>query len=210
MNGTSSQWKRKLENFWFYHRVHVLLILAVSIMSAYLFMQSRSVIPADYTVAFVSGYGLDGDEAEAIAEQLGQYGEDVNGDGKVHVDVHQIQLDLRRLAENGGTEGEKERGQLMALEADMASCQSVLYLTDDPEALWLYTGVLVYKDGTEPSRNAKDFENMVIPWKMPFDSESFDSRIYLGCRGCWQENQKDAWAASWKLWESILKNTEDT
>ncbi len=107
----------------------------------------------------------------------------------------------------GDTEGEKERGQLMALEADMAVCQSVLYLTDDPEALWWHIlASCCTKDGTQPSRDTSDWGNMVIPWKLP---ASLDDNIpvYLGYRGCWEQDQKETWDLSWKLWNRILENT---
>ncbi len=210
ISARSARWRSWWENWWFYHKNHAIIGIVAALILAYFAWQTASSVPIDYTVAWVSSRELDSDEANIISEQIARYGKDLNDDGKVHVSLHQIQLDLRALAERGNTEGEKERGQLMALEADMAVCQSVLYLTDDPEALWSYTGVLLYKDGTQPSRDASDWENMVIPWKLPAALDDNDMPVYLGCRGCWEQDQKESWDLSRKLWNRILENTEET
>lgn len=206
-----ARWERWWRNVWFYHKTHIIIGSIATLIGLYFAWQSATLIPADYTIAWVSSRTLDGDEVNRIAAQFAPYGEDQNGDGRVQVTLHQMQLDLRLLAERG-TEGQKELGQLMALEADLDSCQSVLYLTDDPEALWQYTGALLYCDGTQPAPTATDWDRMVIPWKLPASlsgstsatGESMPTQMYLGCRGCWKEQQYETWAGSRRLWERVV------
>lgn len=211
-----ARWERWWRNVWFYHKNHLIIGSIAALIGTYFAWQSAALIPADYTIAWVSGRMLDSDESNDIAAQFALYGEDQNGDGTIQVTLHQIQLDLQLLAARG-TEGQKELGQLMALEADLDSCQSVLYLTDNPQALWEYTGALLYTDGTQPASDATDWDKMVIPWELPASVTSSANakganpplRMYLGCRGCWKEKQHETWLRSWQLWHRILETTQN-
>lgn len=116
-------------------------------------------------------------------------------------------MDLAKVLAQGGAGSEEERANLMALEADMSVCQSVIFLTDDPAALWGYSGALLYLDGMEPEPGAEDWENMVIAWNQcsELGEQPVSGELYLGCRGCWQESQQETWRQSWRLWEKLLE-----
>lgn len=202
--------REKLANWWFYHKFHVLIGALALLLVLYFLLQSRGTLPADYTVGWVGSDDLSSETAEQIAESLAQYGEDLNGDGKVHVEIHQMPMDLSAVLGRGGAGNEEERANILALEADMSACQSVIFLTDDPAAFWGYTGALLYRDGTEPEPEAEDWENMVVAWSgcLGFGESPTGYELYLGCRGCWQENQRENWEQSWALWENLAAESK--
>lgn len=198
--------KEKLANWWYYHKRHVLLVGAAVLIILYFALQSWGKVPADYTVGWVSGMELDAETVSEITDRLALFGEDLNRDGVVHVELHQIIIDLGAVIERGGnTEGEKERGNLMALEADLNIFQSGIFLTDNPAALQAYTGALLYLDGSQPEAGAEDWENMAIAWSQcPWLGEvPVEQELYLAGRGCWQEKHSEQWARSWAFWEAI-------
>lgn len=178
--------REKLANWWFYHKFHVLIGALALLLVFYFLLQSRGTLPADYTVGWVGARDLDSAAAEQIAQALAQYGEDLNGDGQVWVEIHQMPMDLAAVLERGGAGNEEERANILVLEADMSVCQSVIFLTNDPEA--------------------EDWENMVVAWSQcsGLGEQPVEGALYLGCRGCWQESQRENWEQSRKLWENLL------
>lgn len=189
--------RQKLANWWDYHKHLVITGAVLLVLALYLLLQDCPGPPADYTVGWVSSQGLEQKTAEAICEKLVQCGQDLNGDGYVQVDIHQMKLDLSSVLVNG-TQGQQEYGELLALDADLEVGQSGIFLTDDPAALQAYTGALLYLDGTIPKAGAADWENMVISW----DPEGA-GRIYAGCRGCWKEEWKETWERYWQMWQGV-------
>lgn len=200
--------KEKFINFWDYNKKYVWLGLAALVIVGILAFEALQKPRADYTVCWVSATELDSGSVERITDALAAYGEDLNGDGRVHVELHRISLDLGLILDRGGsTEGEKEQANLMALEADLNIFQSGIYLTDNPEALQKWTGALCYADGTVPEAGAEDWENMAVSWRelpglgeMPVDGE-----FYLALRGCWNEEQRNKWERALEFWRAILE-----
>lgn len=201
--------REKLVNWWDYHRRYVFMAGFVLLLASYFIVQSLSVPPADYSVAWVGSQELESETADRISDALAQFGTDLNGDGIVHVELHQIPIDLGGIIARGGAQGQKEYGSLMALEADLSAFQSGVFLTDDPVSLQKYTGALLYLDGTEPPEGAEDWENMVLSWEnLNLPETGTNWELFLGCRGCWSEKQQETFEQSWILWQNICKNKE--
>lgn len=196
--------RQKLANWWDYHWRHVLIVCFALPLASYFVMQSLSTAPADYSVAWVGKQELENETAERISEALTRYGTDLNGDGVVHVELHQIPIDLGGVIARGGAEGQKEYGNLMALEADLNAFQSGIFLTDDPSSLQKYTGALLYLDGTEPPEGAEDWENMTLSWEaLGLPETGANRKLYLSCRGCWSEKQEESFRKNWDFWQNI-------
>lgn len=96
---------------------------------------------------------------------------------------------------------QQEYADRMALNADLNCGQSVLFLLEDPQAFQNFCGALLYLDGSEPSADAANWENMVLEWSQVFGTmpEGMEKPLYLGCRGCWKEEQREAWRTSREL-----------
>lgn len=200
--------RQRLENWWYYHWRHVLIALAAVAAAAYLGSNLASAVPEDYSVAWVGTHDLDDETRSALENTLSAYGEDVNGDGQVVVRIHQITLDLRAIGERG-VSGQQEQGELMALEADLSCGQSAIFILEDPEAFQAYCGALLYLDGEEPAEGAADWENMTVTWQDVLGPlpAGLDISVWLGCRGCWIEAQRESWDTSRQLWERMCTGT---
>lgn len=182
-----------------YHRTQVIIGAILLALALYMLGQGRSVPPADYTVAWVSSHALAPETAEAISQEMAQYGQDLDGNGQVQVSIHQIKLDLASVLVNG-TQGQQEYGELLALDADLEAGQSGIFFTDDPAALQACTGALLYLDGTTPEPGAMDWENMFLPW-----AQEGAGRIYAGCRGCWKADWEETFDQYQQLWRGFAE-----
>lgn len=196
---------QRLRNWWNYHWHLVAIGAAALALVVYLGSDFAVAKPEDYSVAWVGREYLSDETAEAFETALAAFGEDRNGDGKVLVRLHQIPLDLGEIARQGSTFGQQEHANILALNADLNSCQSVLFLLEDPQAFQAFSGALLYLDGSEPQPEATDWENMVLEWTQIFDflPEGIEGSLYLGCRGCWKEEQWEDWNASRQLRENL-------
>lgn len=196
--------RQRLENWWNYHWHHVLIVLAILGVSAYFGSSWGSAVPEDYSVIWVGGQYLPDETEKALCASLAAYGEDVNGDGQVVVSVRQVCLDMRSVLERG-TSGQQEYADLMALNADLNCGQSTIFLLEDPEAFQAYCGALLYLNGEQPEEGALDWKNMTVSWEDTVGPlrEGTHTPIWLGCRGCWKEDQRESWESARQLWARI-------
>lgn len=190
--------REKLSNWLYYHKVHMALAALALFGALYFTAQDWGRAEPDYTVCWVSGQKLDEDTAVALSRRLAACGEGRNGDGQVQVDIHRINLDLSQVLDQGGAGGQREYGELLALQADLEVGQSGIFLTDSPAALQACTGALLYRDGSMPEEGASDWENMVISW----EQEGLGT-VWAGLRGCWKESWADTWRDYRALWEDL-------
>ena len=202
--------RQRAANWWFYHRFHVLIAAAALTLGLYFFAQSRAVPDADYCAAYVGAKEPDVETASFLTAQLARYGEDLNGDGQVVVELHPIVIDLAAVLKRGGIEGQSEQAAMLALEGDFNVGQSTIFLLDAPEAFQQFTGALVSLDGTELSENA-GAERFAIPWNHCAALVSFDGgdSLYLACKGCWRDSQRERWEASRALWSNMIEISEE-
>lgn len=188
--------KEKLLNFWDYNKKYILFGISVMAVVLYLALQAGTAPKPDYTVAWVSPVELDGETEKAVTNALAAFGRDLNGDGEVSVALHRITLDLGLIIDRGGTiQGEQEPANLMSLEADLNIFQSGLFVTEDPRALQMWTGALCKPDGTAPDPNGEDWDRLALRWAdLPWLGEPPEGLdLYIACRGCWNEEQKNKW-----------------
>lgn len=197
--------RQKVENWWRYHWYFVLIGMAAVGLAIYFSSSWATAQPEDYSVIWLGSNYLS-DEAElALSNALSAYGEDMNGDGQVVVRIRQIALDMRAVGERG-TSGQQEYADLMALDADLNCGQSTIFILEDPEAFQAYSGALLYLDGSEPTGGAMDWENMAVSWQDAVGTipEGMDGPVWLACRGCWKEDQRESWENSRQFWNRII------
>lgn len=79
--------KKKLENFWYYYKFHV-LIGAFFLICIIIFVRDMlHKVTYDYTVAFLGDYTISDEDREALQGWFEAHAEDLNGDGEVHVQI---------------------------------------------------------------------------------------------------------------------------
>ena len=184
--------KAKLSNWWWYHKTHVLLAAAALAIALYFAAQERGIERADYHVAVVCAERMTEDALSELSDALAVYGEDRNGDGKVTVRPHLYCLDL--AAPEMSAE-RNSRADYTALEADFASAQSGIFLTDDPEAFQQLFGALALLDGSVPAEN-EPAEHMALRW---------GDKLWIGFRVSYDAGTAEKLSDDLALWTRLLQ-----
>ena len=114
----------------------------------------------DYQIAYVGKSSLPDDTAHAIEAVFAQYGEDLNGDGKVCVKLHQYVSDTEDK-ENASTYALAAQMQFLS---DMNAEDSYFLLLDDPAHFQLDYQALANWDGTPPDDNDYTAVGKTVRW----------------------------------------------
>lgn len=120
----------KLKNFWFYHKWHLLIGLAVLAVIGYLSMQSAHTAEPDYHIGIVKAVPLSEEALSALEATFTAAGEDVNGDGVVLVQLHPYFVDLADDSPNAGVTNAQT---VAALDADLIGKVSGIFLLENIE-----------------------------------------------------------------------------
>ena len=116
--------KKQLRNFWYYHKVHVIIILAVLAAVLWFRLQDRQTTAPDYHAAIVSPRGCPDEQLAKLRSVLEGAGKDQNGDGLVSVTVQVYRF---AVGEDG-----QERTEIAKLDADLVGKQSGIFFVEDP------------------------------------------------------------------------------
>lgn len=153
-------------NWWAYHWKWLLLGLAFLVMLGFLIHDIFFRVKPDYTVAFVSRSALPDEVRSSLTARLSELGEDLNGDGKVTVELSQYQVSFDV---NGFINTDQASTATTRLTVDLSSGDTYIILTDDPEGFQRRMAALAYLDGSTPDRLAEGsscdrWREMVYPW----------------------------------------------
>ena len=121
-------YRKKLQNIWFYYKKHILIGLAVVLILTYLGIQRINTEKPDYHIGIVRSVSLSEEELNALTAIFTAAGQDVNGDGQVLVQLHTYYLDLADDSENAGVNN-AEAAQ--GLDADLIGNMSGIFLLED-------------------------------------------------------------------------------
>lgn len=117
--------KKRLENFWYYHKIHTLILLAVLAAGIYLFLTHRSSVKSDYDIAIVSPNAFTEEQTAAIKSIIEQLGTDQNGDNTVTVNIHIYRFSI-------GEAGQDQQA-VAGLDADLVGKMSGIFFVDSPD-----------------------------------------------------------------------------
>ncbi len=137
-------------NWWHYHWYYVAAIAATVLLIGYFVWSRVTEVKPDYTVAVVSRTDPDAAFLAEVETRLEALGEDVNGDGKVKVNVKGIWLAVDYY------EGDVSLQKLMQssedkLNSDFYLAESTLFIVDDPAGMEQKYGCFQKLDGTDPA-----------------------------------------------------------
>lgn len=152
--------KEKRANWWFYHKVHLLVgVLLVALVGGVIYSLLSRTSP-DYTIAIVGGSFYSDDMITKMEEQMAPYGEDRNGDG-------QVQVEVLTYAVGGSGDPQMQEINGVRMLGDASEFTSVIYLTDDTGFEWVENedSFFAYTDGSTPPEGASDYENMRVAWE---------------------------------------------
>lgn len=155
--------REKRENFWFYHKWHVIGgALAFALVFSLVWEIVTQVKP-DYTVGLLSSHGLPTGIGEVLGERLAPCFDDRNGDGRVVVSVVEYTVAHGDTLE--GTDPNVQMASMTKLMGDLDMGESMLFLTDDLEYFEEQYYLFAYNDGTAPEEGTPpDYSRMGVRW----------------------------------------------
>ena len=203
---------QKAANWWHYHWQYLLAGAAVVTVAGFMIKDVVSRPVPDYTLAVVGKSYLPEELRTQLTQQLEAMGTDVNGDGKVLVDVAFYQIDLAQQMEQGqdqqltaapssnsqNAEFDPMQSQLemasqmaatVGLTADMQEGISTLFLLEDPRTFAETCGSLAGEGQTRqqawsdcPALAAMDFSQYDAQAGQSLSGQQVMSRYTLACR----------------------------
>lgn len=114
-----------LANFWYYHKWHTFAVIFVVFTLAVCLSQCISSESADYTVGVYLNRAVTSNETDLMEKVLEKYGKDVNGDGKVVVEIYNFSY---KQSDTYTQEGESQKTRL---NTELAAGEIMLLITDD-------------------------------------------------------------------------------
>lgn len=136
-------------NWWHYHWYYVVLIAAAVLAVGYFVWSRVTEVKPDYTVAVVGRIDPDAAFLSEVETKLEAAADDVNGDGKVKVNVKSIWLALDYDGQDSSLRKLMESSE-DKLNSDFYLCESMIFIVDDPAAMEQRYGCFRLLDGTDP------------------------------------------------------------
>lgn len=225
--------KEKAANWWHYHWMAVVVAVLVVVFGVWIIKDTVFQTRPDVQVAYVGTSDLPTDTVTALQDALTPFCTDLNGDGKVVVQVDSYTVDFDAANEN--TDAYYQMAGVTRLSAELASGgKTYIFLLEDPEGFEKSTGVLQYLDGTvddDPETADPDWREMVYRWTdcpvlTGLELGSYDGytlmddatgtnqsvleHLYVGRRGVWDEKQAENYAHCAALWDALTAGAVST
>ena len=158
--------KEKAANWWHYHWMIVVVVVLAVVFGVWIIKDTVFQTRPDVQIAYVGTSDLPADTVTALQDALTPFCSDVNGDGKVVVQVDTYTVDFD--AANESTDAYYQMAGVTRLSAELASGgKTYIFLLQDPEGFEAQTGALQYLDGTvpdDPETTDADWREMVYRW----------------------------------------------
>ena len=215
--------KEKAQNWWHYHKFIVLGVVVAILVVAWFIKDTVFQTRPDVQIGYIGQYDLPVDTVTALQDALTPYCTDLNGDGKVVVQVNSYTVDFN--AENDNTDAYSQMAGVTRLSADLSDSGTLyVMLIADPAGFQKSTGALAYLDGASPEDDAGDWQNMVYRWTdcpvlAGMDLGDYDgytllddatgsnqsvlSTLYVGRRAVLDEEQAVHYADGEELWQTL-------
>lgn len=215
--------EEKIKNWWYYHKWHVLvaivMLLVVGDIAGDIITEVRN--RPDYSFAYVGSSSLPEETVTQLTEALAQLGEDLNGNGKVQVALHQYIVYPQEGEQATGKPYTMLQGAQVQLAADITNCESFFFLMENPQKFHADYEILATSEGMEAQFYA--WRDCPALMELPLGgftletankiysgmSQELLSRLYIGKRDFWEgeacENQEGCEA----LWKKLVQGAAD-
>ena len=225
--------KEKAANWWHYHWMAVVVAVLVVVFGVWIIKDTVFQTRPDVQIAYVGTSDLPTDTVTALQDALTPFCSDLNGDGKVVVQVDSYTVDFD--AANESTDAYYQMAGVTRLSAELSSGgKTYIFLLEDPEGFEKNTGVLQYLDGTvddDPETADPDWREMVYRWTdcpvlTGLELGSYDGytlmddatgtnqsvleHLYVVRRGVWDEKQAENYAHCAALWDALTAGAVST
>ena len=225
--------EEKRRNWWDYHKWHVVIALVCAVFLGDLIHDTvrNSRNQPDYVVAYVGQTALPDTLARIVEDGLQQLGEDLNGNGKVQVELRQYVLSDGSESNMALVMEDTERGYAssLLLQGTIETVESMIFLLEDPEMFRTSFPVLCRTDGTlvedTPDSDVPlyyrwedcpllaglelpNFEVPVIDGMVEGDSQAALGKLGVARRGLWDDGTNDKIRGNIALFERITEGAD--
>lgn len=151
--------EEKRKNWWHYHKWHIAIGAVLAGVGASILCSALGIgrLRPDYQIAYVGDNALPDDTAAAIEAAFASMGEDLNGDGRVTVQLNQY-------VSTGGTDAEMAISAEVTLMADLMNRDSYFFLLEDPAWFQVTYRSLRRLDGSLPEEGDYSADGTYLSW----------------------------------------------
>lgn len=202
--------KQRLANWFYYYKWWLLAgaVLVYIIGSILWSALGIGQIKPDYIFAYIGSKELPQTCAEALETEMAALGRDVNGDGRVTVE-------LRQYITNRGGDPETAMYYNYAddtvLLADITRGESYFFLVEDAAKVQKSYQIFAREDGTPPAEGDLSVEDKVYSWRdcpalsaLAVDQAPLEG-LSIGRRCFYEETQSENREAAAELWKILTK-----
>lgn len=195
------------ENFWYHHKLKFWLILFAVVVLVILVVQIVKKDDPDYQVMFITERLYTDKELEELADYLEQYGRDLDGDGKVEVQIENCTINA----------DQSRNSSIQQIQAHLVAGDRMFYVWDPAGYKFFKKTVIDESDlgmdflATIPVQDAGLIEEGKV-WRWSEDDRRSDAMkerwpdLYFGVRaaGGTAEKSKDLYKDSYALLEALV------
>lgn len=220
--------EQKIKNWWHYYKWYV--IIGVILCAALIHLAGSSLglftKSPDLQIAYVGAQMLPEDTVTALEQVFASLIEDFNKDGKVIVQLNQYTGNAN--AEDVEASYYQYASEI-TLVGDISSCESYLFLLEDPQRFQREYQILAEPDGSCPGDADYSADGKVIRWadcpllssadlgsyrilaagqEITGSNQEFLSGLYLGRRCFYNEKTTDNREACDSLWQLLSDSSK--
>ncbi len=211
--------EEKRANWWDYHWKHVAICALIVVFVGWLvvdLIQNKNNQP-DCQIVYIGTTILPTDTVEALKEQFAPLIGDVDGNGKVIVQI--LQYTVSADSEDYASD---DPSQQTAMVTQLSANDSFLFLLEDPAAFQQRFGLLCQPNGSYPAEGAEGSEPLWYAWAqcpmlaqmnlgdyeinlggdapLTGSNQELLSKLYIGRAAShnWSEEQAKAYTEIWK------------
>lgn len=188
--------KEKRQNFWYYHKWHVLIGIVAAILLGFIIYDAVSKVEPDYEIGLITEYDVPDNVVQDMESKLALGAKDRNGDGKVVVQVSNYAL--------GGdtTNAQVTAANVTRLMGDFTTYSDMLFICDSKGYAYIQK-----QDGWDTS-NVK----LPMPKVMTYDGYSFTVNLRALDKDSDKKytQHKEYWDASKEIYENAMSAKSST
>lgn len=121
--------RKKWDNFWFYHKWHILIGLVVIFLLSLFVRDLFFRVQPDYKIALVTQGTYPSDTQQKLQEAVEKYGKDLNGDGSVQIEILNFVYPPKNSSDPSAAQ--LRMASTVKLQADVSNGDSMLFITDE-------------------------------------------------------------------------------
>lgn len=175
--------KGKLDNFWYHYKWTVIIVAFIMVTLAIMLFQFFSKHDPDYMVVLVTNNAVDDTATGKLASEFQKYGRDINGDGKVEVQIESLYLgdntqysvlNKQKLIANIST------GDVMFYILDSQSYRDNIAVLENQSDEKFFSKLNIQADGI--SQDGCNWDWKDDPLRQDPDLSSLPESLYFGVR----------------------------